>query len=92
MDIHSKYDINDYLNINLDDYKSYLYRKKIDYENKISMINIKLKEANVLISKKCIKINGSHEWITERDPGVYGEKCTFCKKCNVHIYDNEHIL
>ena len=42
MDINSKkrkfedteYDLNDYLNINLDDYKSSLYTKKRDYENK----------------------------------------------------------
>lgn len=87
----SKYDISDYLNINLDDYKSSLYTEKRDYENRISLINKKLKEANVLISKKCIKINGSHEWISEREPGLYGEKFTYCKKCHVDIYNDEYI-
>lgn len=76
------------LNLDLDKLKSTLYQQKKYHENQISIINSKLIETNLLISKKCKKINGSHKWITEREEGIYGEKFRYCKNCRVDIYDN----
>ena len=86
-------DVNEdnYLDIDLDDYKSSLYAQKRYHQDKLSMIDAKLKESNILISKKCEKINGSHEWISEREEGIYGERFTFCKHCRVDIYDRHYL-
>ena len=80
-----------YLDVDLDEYKLSLYEQKRYLQDKISIINSKLKEANTLISKKCEKINGSHEWISEREEGMYGERFTFCKHCRVDIYDRQYL-
>lgn len=82
--------LDDYLNIDLKEYKKYLYLQKRELVNKISLIEEQLKEANILIGKKCEKENGSHEWITERESGPYGSKYTFCKNCKIDIYDNSY--
>ena len=44
-----------------------------------------------MISEKCKKINGSHDWISEREDGMYGEIFTYCKHCRVDRYNNEYL-
>ena len=85
-----KYLVN-YLNIDLDEYKSSLYILKSKHENEISIIKYKLKKTNVMISEKCKKINGSHDWISEREDGMYGEIFSHCKHCRVDRYNNEYL-
>lgn len=80
-----------YLEMNLEDYKSNLYMKKIKYENEIDNLKKRIKEINYLISKKCLHKNKKHEWITEREPCMYGEKFTYCKNCKIDYYDKTYI-
>ena len=48
-------------------------------------------EETLIACKKCIEKNGEHEWISEREEGLYGERFTFCKYCRVDIYDNTYL-
>ena len=88
---YSQIDLNDYLNIDLDDYKNYLYNRKLEYNNLLKKVEEDIKEANKLIGMKCEKINGSHNWVTERESGPYGEKFTFCKKCYINYHSRDSI-
>ena len=88
---YEEVNINNYLEVDLEEYKTSLYAQKSYLQDKILMIESKLKETNTFISKKCEKINGSHEWISEREEGMYGERFTFCKHCRVDIYDRQYL-
>ena len=62
-----------------------IYEKKLKLEStkqnlfkQIKEIDNILEEINQVIINNCI-----HEWITEREDGMYGERFTYCKKCNI---------
>ena len=55
-----------------------LYNEKIDLENKLKIINDKI---NILEKYKIL--NCKHEFIVEREGGIYGETFTFCKHCRL---------
>tara|TARA_B100000686_G_C16367416_1_gene750800 strand:+ start:37 stop:246 length:210 start_codon:yes stop_codon:yes gene_type:complete len=65
----------DQLNNNIEE----LYREKYDMINKLKIIE---KKINILEKERISKCD--HEWVTEREPGVYGEKYTYCKYCKVN--------
>lgn len=48
-----------------------------EYENKIYQLKLNINEINFKIRNLCIE----HNWKTEREPGMYGEKFTYCTKC-----------
>lgn len=87
---YQQVDLDNYLDLDLEEYKDSLFRNKRYHENEVSIINNKIKEANYLIAKKCLKVNGSHEWVSERENCMYGQRYTFCKKCRVDYYNNEY--
>jgi len=59
----------------------------IDKDNIINIIDYLKKELNIkqqelkIINNK-IYNTCEHEWITERESGIYGMSFTTCKKCN----------
>lgn len=55
-----------------------LYEKNInEYEQKICQLKSNINEINFEIRNLCIE----HNWKTKREPGMYGEKFTYCTKC-----------
>tara|TARA_B100000035_G_C21022136_1_gene564499 strand:+ start:636 stop:845 length:210 start_codon:yes stop_codon:yes gene_type:complete len=56
-----------------------LYKKKYDLIKELKIVEKKIKEVEKERVLKC-----SHEWITEREPGMYGENFTYCKYCRVN--------
>lgn len=55
-----------------------LCKKNIyEYEKKITEIKNEIKQINHKIKKTC----SSHNWKTERESGMYGEKITYCTIC-----------
>ena len=87
---YSQIDFNNFMDINLEEYKKYLMDKKYEYQIKLNELEVILKNTNNLIIKKCKINNKGHEWITERESGMYGEKFTFCNKCGVDYYDTNY--
>ena len=63
-----------------------LVNLKHQYLKKIELINFQIEENNKIIVERCN--NKGHEWITEREPGMYGENFTFCNNCKVDYYDS----
>tara|TARA_B100000900_G_C20258313_1_gene584889 strand:+ start:373 stop:678 length:306 start_codon:yes stop_codon:yes gene_type:complete len=84
-------ELENFMNIDLDNFKAMLFNKKYEYQLKIRETDELIKKTNSLIAEKCKKINGNHEWISEREPCLYGERYTFCKKCRIDINDKEYI-
>ena len=80
-----------YKEIDLEEYKKKVLDEQSYCYNRISILKDHIKDINRLISKKCIEKNGEHEWISEREEGLYGERYTFCKHCRVDIYDNTYL-
>ena len=58
--------------------KAKLEKTKQELFSQIKQIDNILEEINQVIIINCI-----HEWINEREEGMYGEKFTYCKKCNI---------
>ena len=56
-----------------------LCREKYIMINKLKIIEEKIKQLEKERVLKC-----SHEWITERESGIYGEKYIYCKHCGVN--------
>ncbi len=56
-----------------------LIKLKYEYQDKLNNIE---KEISKLETDK-INIC-RHEWITEREDGMYGERFTYCRRCGVH--------
>ena len=80
-----------YKNINLEDYKKYLFQKEKDYNNEIKKIKSLLKKTNEMIAKKCKEKNEKHIWIRERENCMYGSSFTLCENCRVDYYDSSYI-
>ena len=59
--------------------KEKLIKEKYELLKKIIDIEKEINELNQVIINNCI-----HEWITEREDCMYGEKFTYCKKCGLH--------
>ena len=55
-----------------------LQNLKIKYLNYIKNINNIIHEYEIKIVHNCV-----HEYIVEREPGQYGAKYTYCKKCRL---------
>ena len=58
-----------------------LYNEKINLENNLKSINDKIK----ILEKEKI-MNCKHEFIVEREGGIYGETFRFCKHCRLDYY------
>lgn len=70
----------------LDQLRNNLINLKHNYQNEIEKIKKMCKNINIEIAKRCHN-NGGHEWTTEREDCMYGERYTFCKKCRCDYYD-----
>jgi len=58
-----------------------LYEKKYDLLDELKIVE---KKINILEKERVLKC--SHEWIREREPGMYGELFTYCKNCGINRY------
>lgn len=81
----------EYKEIDLEKYKRDANEEIYYLTEKVKFLREHVKEINKLIAKKCIDKNGEHEWKSEREEGLYGERFTFCKHCKVDIYDNRYL-
>ena len=81
----------DYKDINLIEYKEFLTSKILEYEKHIKKLKEEVKSTNFYIAKKCEDENKEHEWVSEREPVLYGERYTFCKECGVDYYDRTYL-
>ena len=81
----------DYKDIDLEKYKRAANEEIYFLSEKVTFLREHIKEVNCLISKKCLDKNGKHEWKSEREEGLYGERYTFCKHCKVDAYDNRYL-
>ena len=88
---YNNIDLDNYLNINLEKYKIYLYQLQFQYNNKIKKIKNLIKNVNTKIALKCEIKNKTHEWIKERENCIYGETYTYCKKCKIDYHDRTYI-
>ena len=59
--------------------KEKLIKEKYVFLKKIIDIEKEINALDQVIINNCI-----HEWITEREDCLYGEKLTYCKKCGLH--------
>ena len=59
--------------------KEKLIKEKYVFLKKIFDIEKEINKLDQVIINNCI-----HEWITEREDCLYGEKLTYCKKCGLH--------
>ena len=57
-----------------------LINQKNKYINIIRAINTNLNKLEERICTICQNSNG-HTWVTERSPGLYGDKFKYCKFC-----------
>jgi len=87
---YSKINLDDYKNIDLKKYKDYLYQTEYYHNDQIKKIKKLIKETNIKMALKCKEDNGDHEWISERENCMYGERFTFCKNCKIDAYDNTY--
>ena len=55
-----------------------LYKKKYDLIKELKIVEKNIKEVEKERVLKC-----SHEWVREREPGIYGELFTYCKNCGI---------
>uniref|UniRef100_A0A6C0C6P0 Uncharacterized protein n=1 Tax=viral metagenome TaxID=1070528 RepID=A0A6C0C6P0_9ZZZZ len=49
-----------------------------EYLDNIKKLNILIHEYEIKMVRCC-----EHEWIVEREPGQYGSRHTYCKKCRL---------
>ena len=59
--------------------KNSLINEKYELLEKLKTIENKIKECDDYIGKQC-----NHEWITEREDGIYGDRFTVCKLCKIN--------
>ena len=59
--------------------KNILINEKYELLEKLKNVEIKIKEFDDYIGKQC-----KHEWITEREDGIYGGRFTVCKICKIN--------
>ena len=59
-----------------------LYNEKTVLENKLKIINEKIK----ILEQEKIN-NCDHDFIVEREDCMYGEKYRYCKHCRVDYYN-----
>jgi len=57
-----------------------LIREKHEYIQKIDKLQDSIRLLKEKKSLFCRSIGG-HEWVTEREDGLYGETFTYCEKC-----------
>ena len=87
----SNVNLDDYKYIDLSKYKKYLFETEHYHDQQIKKIKQLIKETNIKIALKCEEENGKHDWITEREDCMYGERFTFCRNCKVDIYDRSYM-
>jgi hypothetical protein len=58
-----------------------LIKSKTAIQKKLNDINEQLLNVNFKIIEECGKTTG-HEFVTEREFGLYGKRFTWCKHCD----------
>ena len=76
---------------NVNNFKSYLFKKERELLDDIEKIKNLVKECNREISSRCEKENTKHEWIRERENCMYGSSFTLCKNCRIDYYDRSYL-
>ena len=59
--------------------KKALVNEKYELQKRLKQIELTLKDLEITIVNNC-----KHEWKTEREDGMYGERYTLCKNCGVY--------
>ena len=59
--------------------KKKLVLEKYELQNRLKQIELTLEDLQITIVNNC-----NHEWVTEREGGMYGERYTICKNCGVN--------
>ena len=62
-----------------------LYSEKINVHNRLNNIINQLNEIENKLSQACFDAFGNHDYIEERESGMYGERFYICSRCN-HMY------
>ena len=57
---------------------SKLINMEREYLENIKKLNNLIHEYEIKMVRRC-----KHEWIVEREPGQYGARNTYCKKCRI---------
>ena len=66
--------------------KQRLIKEKNDLIKQLEIVKKEIVDNNFDISKQCKKDNNGHNWVNEREEGLYGERYTFCSECGIDYY------
>ena len=64
-------------------YRNYLQRKIIKCNQEIENIMSKIEKLDDIIVNQCIDTHGEHNYIQEREDGMYGNIYFVCKNCGI---------
>ena len=70
--------------------KNILTRQYKIESKKMKILSSKIKVMEDIIIQNCENSNTGHNWITEREQCMYGDKFTLCKKCGVDFKINRY--
>ena len=59
-----------------------LLKAKIACADRLTQLNDELHKIHNDIARACIEEFGSHDYIEEREDGMYGERFYICSRCN----------
>ena len=59
-----------------------LLKAKIACADRLTQLNDELHNIQNDISNACVEQFGSHDYIEEREDGMYGERFYICSRCN----------
>jgi hypothetical protein len=59
-----------------------LLQVKIACANRLTRIKEDLRKLEINISNTCVEQFGQHDYIEERESGMYGERFYICSRCN----------
>jgi len=60
-----------------------LLKAKVACANRLTQLNDKLYKIQNDIENACVELFGNHDYIEEREDGMYGETFYTCNRCNV---------
>lgn len=89
MDIYKKtiFDLIDKIELNAQkEYINELFITKNVLTRKIDYINKKIRDGKLKLIEICEFGKGGHNFVTEREQGMYGDTWTICSKCGYGDY------
>jgi hypothetical protein len=58
-----------------------LYEEKNEHIRRLNEINKEIEKNESKIANKCIEFYETHDYVYERDDGMYGESYNICSRC-----------